>query len=52
MQMKIEVWLVAQNKTKSINPSIFDMAIVRNPIIFWNFLFTYMKKIMLYTYFI
>ena len=26
-QMKIEVWLVAPNKTKFVNPSRFDMAI-------------------------
>ena len=51
MQMKIEVRLVAPNKTEYVNPSRFDMAIVKNPIIFWNFLFTYMKKTTLYTYF-
>ena len=51
MQMKIDVRMVAPNKTESVNPSRFDMAIVRNPNIFKNFLFTYMKKTTLYTYF-
>ena len=51
MQMKIEVRLVAPNKTESVNPSRFDMVIVRNPNFFEIFLFTYMKKTTLYTYF-
>ena len=31
MQMKIEVQLVTPNKTEFVNPSHFDMAIIRNP---------------------
>ena len=49
--MKIEVWLVAPNKSDFVNPSPFDMAFVINPNIFLNLLFTYMKKTTLYTYF-
>ena len=51
MQMKIKVRLVAPDKTESVNPSHFHMAIVRNPNIVFNFLFTYMKKTTVYTYF-
>ena len=39
MQMKIEVWLVAPNKTESMNPSHFDMVIVKNPYFFIYFYF-------------
>ena len=37
MQIKIEVRLVAPNKIESMNPSRFDMAIVRN--LFFTFSF-------------
>ena len=51
MRMKIEVRPVATNKTESVNPSRFDMAIVRNPGIILNYLFPYIKTT-LYTYFV
>ena len=31
MQMKVEVRLVASNKIEFVNPSYFDMAIVKKP---------------------
>ena len=51
MQMKIEVRLVAPNIIESENLSRFDMDIVKNPTIILHFLFTYMKKTTLFTYF-